>query len=125
MYDWLDIALRDSSQVITASRRLARVLRKEYATQRVLAGDTVWPTPVIRAWTDWMADLISTHGDQNSLPTVISAHQSRILWERCLRREISDPLLNIGMLARQSRDAWSRLQEWRVTVAECLQHARK
>jgi ATP-dependent helicase/nuclease subunit B len=124
MYDWLDIALRDSSQVITASRRLARVLRKEYAAQRVLAGDTVWPTPVIQAWTDWMADLIRTHGDQNSLPTVITAHQSRILWERCLRREISDPLLNIGMLARQSRDAWSRLQEWQVSVAECQQHVR-
>jgi len=123
MYDWLDIALRDSSQVITASRRLARVLREEYAARRVLAGDTVWPTPVIQAWTDWMSDLISAHGDQNSLPTVISSHQSRILWERCLRREISDPLLNLGMLARQSRDAWSRLQEWRVSVAECELHA--
>ena len=124
MYDWLDSALHDSSQVITASRRLARVLRKEYAAQRVSAGDTVWPTPVIQAWTDWMSDLINTHGDQKSLPTVITSHQSRILWERCLRREISDPLLNIGMLARQSRDAWSRLQEWRVSVAECQQHAR-
>ncbi len=124
MYDWLDTALGDSSQVITGSRRLARVLRKEYATQRVLAGDTVWPTPVVQAWTDWTTALVGTHGDQNSLPTVITSHQSRILWERCLRREISDPLLNIGMLARQSRDAWSRLQEWRVSIADCQKHAR-
>jgi probable DNA repair protein len=28
------------------------------------------------------------------------------------------------MLARQSRDAWSRLQEWRVSVAACQQYAR-
>ncbi len=124
MYDWLDTALHDSSQVITASRRLARVLRKEYAAQRVLAGDTVWPTPVIQSWTDWTSELVSMHGDQNVLPIVITSHQSRILWERCLRREISDPLLNIGMLARQSRDAWNRLQEWRVSVADCQKHAR-
>jgi exodeoxyribonuclease-5 len=124
MYDGLDIALRDSSQVVTASRRLARVLRKEYAAQRVLAGDSVWQTPVIHAWTDWMSELINTHGDQNALPTVITPHQSRILWERCIRREISDPLLNIGMLARQSGDAWGRLQEWQVSVAECQRYAR-
>lgn len=124
MYEWLDSALSDSSHVITASRRLARVLRKEFAAQRVLAGDSVWPTPVIQAWTDWLSELINTHGDQNALPAVITSHQSRILWERCLRREISDPLLNIGMLGRQSRDAWNRLQEWQVSVAECQQHAR-
>jgi probable DNA repair protein len=124
MYLWLDSALSESSQVITASRRLARVLRQEYAQQRVLAGDTVWQTPVIQAWSDWLSDLVGGHGNQLSLPTVITSHQSRILWERCLRREISDPLVNVGMLARQSRDAWNRLREWQVSIAECQQYAR-
>ena len=124
MYLWLDSALSESSQVVTASRRLARVLRQEYAQQRVLAGDTVWQTPVIQAWTDWISELVNMHGEQLSLPTVITPHQSRILWERCLRREINDPLLNVGMLARQSRDAWNRLREWQVSIAECQQYAR-
>ncbi len=124
MYDWLDTASPDSSHVVTASRRLARTLRQEFAAQRIAAGDRVWPTPVILAWNDWVAELLSTHGDQNALPIVISTHQSRVLWERCLRREIKNPLLNIGMLARQSRDAWNRLQEWRVSVADCQQYAR-
>jgi probable DNA repair protein len=41
------------------------------------------------------------------------------LWERCLRREISDPLLNLNLLVRQARDAWSRLLEFDVSLDEC------
>jgi hypothetical protein len=39
MYAWLPDALRDSSQILTANRRLARVLASEFGKQMVLAGE--------------------------------------------------------------------------------------
>ena len=123
MYDWLDAALGDSSHVLTASRRLTRVLQAEYAQQQVAAGKNAWRSPSILSWQDWLSNLIAGAKEQASLPTPLNSHQSRLLWERCLRREINDPLINIAMLARQSRDSWMRLQEWRVPLHECQQRA--
>jgi len=124
MYDWLDAALRDSSQVLTASRRLVRVLKAEYSDQKLAAGKLAWRSPSIQSWRDWLTTLLKTAKDQELLPTSINSYQSRCLWERCLRREVSDPLMNIAMLARQSRDSWMQLQEWRVPLRECRQQAR-
>jgi len=84
----------------------------------------VWPSPAILSWQDWLAELVASSSDQVDLPTTITSHQSRILWERCIRREINDPLLNVAMLARQAREAWNRLQEWRVPLGECQRQAR-
>jgi len=119
MYAWLPDALRDSSQILTANRRLARVLASEFGKQMVLAGEQAWPSPAIISWQDWLAELLSTAEQQQSLPTRINGHQSRVLWERCLRREINDPLLNIGLLVRQSRETWSRLHDFCVPLDDC------
>ena len=119
MYAWLADALADSSQVMTASRRLARVLAAHYSRQQLDAGLTAWRTPAILSWSDWVAALIATAADAAKLPTFINANQSRVLWERCLRHETNDPLLNIGLLARQARDTWTRLHEWSVPLKEC------
>ena len=119
MYAWLPDALRDSSQILTANRRLARVLASEFGKQMVFAGEKAWPSPAIISWQDWLAELLSTAEQQQSLPTRINGHQSRVLWERCLRREINDPLLNIGLLVRQSRETWSRLHEFCVPLDDC------
>lgn len=119
MYDWLADTLSDSSQVVTASRRLARVLIAEYGRQQVAQGRTAWRSPQILSLQDWLGSLIATANAPEALPTRINTHQSRVLWEKCLRREISDPLLNTAMLVRQSRDAWLRLHEYRVPLIEC------
>ena len=124
MYDWLNDATRDSSQVVTASRRLARVLRKSHAAQQVAAGRLAWATPPIGEWKDWAVDLIRNNADHADMPLVISQQQSRILWERCLARELNDPLLNIGVLAKLSRDTWGRLREWRVPDSALQQSVR-
>lgn len=118
MYDWL-VANNDARQVLTASRRLARTLRVTFADRQVQAGRMAWPTPAIDEWRDWAYSYATTELPQGSLPIVISAYQSKLLWERCLRREISDPLLNVGMLARQARDTWLRMREWCVPIDEC------
>jgi ATP-dependent helicase/nuclease subunit B len=118
MYDWLADALRGSSQVVTANRRLARVLATEFGKQQVANGCSAWRSPAVRSWQDWLAELLASAELSAPLPTRINAHQSRVLWERCLRREIADPLLNIAMLVRQARESWGRLHEFQVPLAE-------
>lgn len=124
MYDWLDDSLRDDSHVLTASRRLARLLTDEYSSRRIAAGATAWPTPHIASWTGWLTRLLSDSRQPDELPLLIRPAQSLLLWERCLRREIRDPLVNVGMLARQCRDAWARLSDWQVSIAQCQAHSR-
>ena len=118
MYDWLNGALQGSSQVVTANRRLARVLAAEYSREQVAAGHSAWRSPGILSWQDWLTELVATAELSQQLPTRLNGHQSRILWERCLRREVTSPLLNISALVRQARDAWTRLHEYSVQLAD-------
>ncbi|MDH3613408.1 MAG: PD-(D/E)XK nuclease family protein [Gammaproteobacteria bacterium] len=123
MYDWLSDGLRDSSQIVTANRRLARALIAEFGKRQIALGQSAWRSPAIRSWQDWLGDLFAAAELSQSLPTRIDAYQSRVLWERCLRREVSDPLLNIAMLVRQARDSWSRLHDFAVPLTECEKFA--
>ena len=119
MYGWLPEVCDDASQVVTASRRLARLLRSEYNARQVAAGKSAWLTPAILAWPDWLATLLASAGP-GTRPARLNNHQSRVLWERILREVINDPLVNIPSLTRHARDAWKRLHEWQVPIDECI-----
>jgi ATP-dependent helicase/nuclease subunit B len=123
MYDWLDDADARPVLTVTANRRLARVLSAEVAAREAGRGRLAWRRPAIHAWQDWLGMLLTTASPQDGLPTRINAHQSRVIWERCIRREISDPLLNVAMLVRQSRTAWERLHQFGVSLEECARTA--
>lgn len=119
MYEWLTDALRDSGQVVTANQRLARALRTEFDKQQIAQGHLAWRSPAIRSWQGWLLQLLASAEPLETLPSRLNAHQSRVLWERCLRREITDPLLNLAMLVRQARESWMRLHEFCVPLSEC------
>ena len=123
MYDWLADALQNSSRVVTASRRLARVLIVEYGQQQLESGKTAWRTPAVLSWQDWLTECLATAQAPQELPTRINPQQSRVLWERCLRREINNPLLNLGALVRQARETWLRLHDWNVSISDCATRA--
>ena len=115
MYGWLSRAGDEATHVVTASRRLARVLSNEYNQKQAETGRLAWRTPVILSYNDWLANLYATVKDDQDA-TRINTQQSRILWERVLRPYITDPLINIGNLCRDARDAWQRIHEWRVPL---------
>lgn len=121
MYDWLSDALQGSATVVTANRRLARVLQQAYAAQQLSDGQTAWPTPAIVALHDWLDDVVYAAADQSSLPTRLNHNQSRLLWERCLSKEFADTEAGISNLVRLSRDAWQRLADWRISIQELAQ----
>jgi ATP-dependent helicase/nuclease subunit B len=116
MYDWLPDALDGTATVITANRRLARVLQQEYARRQVAANILAWPSPEIYAWPDWLDAQLRDAGRQEDLPTRINTHHSALLWDRCLRKELGEEAVGIGNLVRLARDAWQRLADWNVTI---------
>jgi probable DNA repair protein len=123
MYGWLSRAGDGATHVVTASRRLARVLSNEYNVAQVEAGRLAWRTPVILSYSDWLAKLYASVQDDRDA-TRINAQQSRILWERVLRPYVRDPLINIGNLCRDAREAWQRIHEWRVPLPDIADAAR-
>ncbi len=123
MYEWLTDALQGPSTVVTANRRLARVLQEEFTHRQLRAGVTAWQSPEIRAWHDWLPDLLLKASNQAALPTRINQHQSQLLWERCLGKEIGDSATGITNLVRLARDAWQRLADWRVGIRELARSA--
>ncbi len=124
MTDWLAQTLDAGAEIVTANRRLARHLVAVHATQQVARGSSVWRTPAIYAWPDWLTRLVDGAAATLDLPARISPAQSEVLWERALRRQVDDPLLRTGMLVRQMQAAWDRLRTWRVPLAECQEAAR-
>jgi probable DNA repair protein len=118
MYDWLADAISDGAHVVTANRRLAATLAEHYGQLQVAAGMTAWRSPAVRAWPDWLRETAALAGISRAVPARINSQQSRVLWEQCLRQEISSPLLNIGSVVRQARDAWVLLHDNRVPLEE-------
>ncbi len=123
MYEWLTDALQGPSTVITANRRLARVLLEESAQQQVRFGKAAWRSPSIHSWQNWLEKMLLGATDQVSLPTTINQHQSQLLWERCLSKEIDESSSGLAGLVRLSRDTWQRLADWHVTIGEVARSA--
>lgn len=122
MYDWLRDALHPPATVVTANRRLARVLRQEFANGQIRDGNMAWPSPAIHAWPDWLALQLDLASDQVSLPVRLNVHQSRVLWERCLAKESAD-LAGFANLIRLSRESWQRLADWQVPIRDVAKSA--
>ena len=116
MYAWLTDALDGGGRVVTANRRLARVLRDSYATTRISAGDAAWRTPPIDSWQDWLSIVVDGSGLQDDLPVRITGQQSALIWDECLRREFDEHQSGLAALVRLSRDARQRLADWRIDV---------
>jgi len=123
MYEWLTDALQGPATVITANRRLARVLKDEYAQRQIEAGREAWASPAIYSWKDWLEARLLEATEQDKLPTRINSHQSQLLWERCLRKEFDEPRSGLAALVRLSRDTWQRLADWRVSIGEVARSA--
>jgi len=123
MYAWLPDALSDDSEIVTANRRLARVLKACHGESRIATGDKSWRTPPIAGWSDWLTRLLDSAVLDTSLPTRLSAQQCQVLWEQCIRSELRSPPANVNGLVRLAMDAWARIHDWNVPFEECRKSA--
>ena len=124
MYGWLAEAIDQGAHVVTANRRFAAVLIEHYGQAQLAARRAAWRSPPVHAWPDWLREIAAMGAVSRSLPARINSHQGRVLWEQCLREEVSGPLLNIGSVVRQARDAWTLLHDYRVPLEKAEQAAR-
>jgi ATP-dependent helicase/nuclease subunit B len=119
-YQWLEGALADGGVVVTANRRLARELRKVHGEMQIASGRKAWPTPDIQFVTDWLGQLLESGPFDESMALRINSQASTVLWERCVDNALRERLPGVTGIVRQCRQAWIRLQDWRVPLQEVV-----
>ncbi len=119
-YQWLAGALADGGVIVTANRRLARELKKEHGEIQLASGRKAWPTPDIRFVTDWLGQLLESGPLDESMPLRINSQASTVLWEHCVESALRERLPGVSGIVRQCRQAWIRLQDWRVPLQEIV-----
>src|SRR5574341_807131 len=107
-------AAAGGSVLVTANRRLARVLKAEFDAARRAAGDSAWPSPDILPWGAWLLtnwDAAAHRGEGAALP--LSPAQERSLWERVVAdSEDGETLLQVPAAAALAAEAWALAHEW-------------
>ncbi|HTC35223.1 MAG TPA: PD-(D/E)XK nuclease family protein [Bryobacteraceae bacterium] len=120
MHEGIFRALESGATVITASRRLARVLTEQFHGLETARGRMVWNRPDIlplegfldRAWRDWLWRAASSDA-----PVLLNAAQEQALWERIIRTSpLGESLLQIPETARQAAQTWQLVVAYRLAV---------
>src|SRR5277367_5151867 len=120
MHEEIFRALQEGATVITASRRLARVLASQFHATEAARGRTVWNRPDVlpldafldRTWRDWLG----RWAGENS-PVFLDLPQEQMLWEQTIRESTEGAsLLQIPETARQTAETWRLIAEYRLPV---------
>jgi ATP-dependent helicase/nuclease subunit B len=120
MHEEVFRALENGATVITASRRLARVLTREFHGVQTARGHRVWNRPDIlpfesfldRSWRDWL-----WRGANGDAPVLLNAFEEQALWQRIIRESPAGAsLLQIPETARQAAQTWQLLAAYRLEV---------
>ena len=120
----LAAATEDAPLVLTANRRLARVLADEYGRWQVESGRSAWRSPPVMALKDWLYTLPDVVAATGPVPVRINTHHSEVLWERCLRRELDSEIGGMGNLVQLARDAHQRMADACVDIRTVARSAR-
>jgi ATP-dependent helicase/nuclease subunit B len=120
MHEEIFRALDAGGTIITASRRLTRVLAREFHSRKAESGARVWNRPDVlpfdayldRGWREWLA----AYADGNT-PVLLGAAQEQALWERIIRDSPSGAsLLRVPETALQAIETWALAVEYRLPV---------
>lgn len=117
-YGWLDEAIAEGAEIVTAGRRLARELRQAHAERQLATGALAWHTPRILPWDAWLNARVEVCGDAATFPQRLAAQAAAVLWERCLERAAGLDGIDAAGLVPQAERAWRRLNDWCVEVRE-------
>jgi ATP-dependent helicase/nuclease subunit B len=120
MHEEIFRALENGATVITASRRLARVLAGEFHGIETARGHGVWNRPDIlpleafldRVWLDWL-----WRGADDDAPVLLNTAQEQALWQQIIRESpMGASLLQIFETARQAAQTWQLVVAYRLAV---------
>ena len=108
--------------VVTASRRLARAIGREFDTWQVAQARSVWEAPRVLPFGAFVASLHEIAQHDPALDDVrvpLAPAQEQALWEAVI--DASDvPLASPTGAAQLAAEAWSLAHQWR--IADRLRH---
>jgi probable DNA repair protein len=113
----LQAALASGAVAVTANRRQARALQREFAATAMAGGARSWATPSILSYDAWLQtlwlDLLAAPGVA-SLPRLLSPAQSGYCWQRIVGADTarSAPLIDARGAATLAAEAWALLHRW-------------
>jgi ATP-dependent helicase/nuclease subunit B len=113
-------ALRTGALLVTANKRLARLLRQEFDDDAA-AHSRAWPSPAIVAWDGWMNALWQEllFSSNRAQPVRIATQRERLVWESTITQSASATrLLQPGAAADAVQRAWALCREWRIPLDE-------
>jgi ATP-dependent helicase/nuclease subunit B len=120
MHEEIFRALQEGATVITAGRRLTRVLSREFHALQAERGNTVWNRPDVlpldafldRTWGEWLG----RWADERA-PVLLDALQEQTLWEQIIRVSPEGAsLLQVPETARQASETWRLIAGYRIPV---------
>jgi probable DNA repair protein len=120
MHEEIFRAAGDGATVITASRRLARVLTREFHQAQTMRGHRAWDRPDIlpldgfvdRLWRDWL-----WRGTTGDAPLLLNDTQEQALWERIIyASDAGASLLQVPATARKAAQSWRDMVAYRLPL---------
>ncbi len=110
--------LDSRSAVIVPTRTLATHLSNLYASAQIAQGLSVWRSPSIFVWKDFVKSLWQHNLQPNSRRSLINATQSQALWrqliEASVRNDTNLMLLNVPQTVRAVRISWQLVHDWQI-----------
>ncbi len=107
----------DQVCVLTSNRRLALFMQREYAERQMALGAALWDTPDILPLTGFIQRAFedARYDADQALPRVLTAEQSRVLWESLVRAsDAGSRLLAVTEAAALAHEAWQLTVSWRL-----------
>ena len=111
-------AIESGATLITASRRLARVLTGEFHNHQRAQGRSVWNTPDILPLGAFLARAWSNSVRGGGLGgTLLDPLQEQVVWEQAIRESpAGESLLRLPETAQRAMDAWQLVQAYRLPL---------
>jgi len=111
-------AVESGGTVITASRRLARVLTQQFDAQQREQGRSVWNTPDILPLDAFLKRSWSNHVWRGEpCDALLDPLQEQVVWEQVIRESpAGDSLLRLPETAQHAMEAWQLMQAYRLPL---------
>jgi ATP-dependent helicase/nuclease subunit B len=111
-------AVESGGTVVTASRRLARVLTQQFHAQQREQGHSVWNTPDILPLDAFLRRSWSNHVWRGEpCGTLLDPLQEQVVWEQVIRESpAGDSLLRLPETAQHAMEAWQLMQAYRLPL---------
>ena len=107
--------LPGSGTLVTSTRRLSGDLLRRYHAQKLKGGLTIWETPDIVPWSDWIERCWQGSQSLDDVRLLLSPLQAQTVWRYVIGESAeAKALLQIEATAQLAAEAWDLLHQWRL-----------